>query len=107
MNKEFVVESAWGGFYTDPNRVDSVFQWTTTPPNPYVFCYGHKIPTRYFVCYRTSEKPGQKIRPRRVWVMNYGNSGSAWIDIQGQVVFLDSDTEYRIEEMVDEGKVCN
>jgi hypothetical protein len=91
-------------FYTDPKRVTGVFQWTTTPPNPYVFGYGRKIPTRNFVLYRTSEKEGQKIRPRRVWVMNYANIGSAYIIVQGKEVFLDSDTEFRIEKMVEEGK---
>ncbi|AVD99209.1 hypothetical protein SEA_BILLNYE_250 [Streptomyces phage BillNye] len=33
----------------------------------------------------------------RVLMMQYGNSGSAYILVMGTVLFLDTDTEYRLE----------
>lgn len=38
-------------------------------------------------------------RERRVYVMNYGNSGSAYVIIGGREVFLDSDTEHALARM--------
>jgi len=57
-----------------------------TPRNPSVSGYGRKIPTSGMVNYNG--------RWHRVYVMNYGNSGSAYIVSKGQELFLDIDTEY-------------
>jgi hypothetical protein len=49
--------------------------------------YGRKIPTRYLV--RTREGDA---RWRRVYVMNYGNVGSAYVVVRGKELFIrDSD----------------
>ncbi len=45
--------------------------------------YGRKIPTRYLV--RTREGDA---RWRRVYVMNYGNVGSAYVVIRGRELFI-------------------
>lgn len=55
--------------------------------------YGPKIPTRYMLrCQNVW---------RRVYVMNYGNAGSAYILIAGVTHFLDSETEELIELYVE------
>lgn len=59
--------------------------------------YGGKIPTSYRIRYTG--------KMRRVYVMQYGNSGSAYIVVNGQNVFLDSDTEYAILTKKDEAYV--
>lgn len=38
-------------------------------------------------------------RERRVYVMNYGNSGSAYVRMGGRELFLDSDTEHALARM--------
>lgn len=76
--------------YTNP---DSVSDMKVTDPPTYgqtTTGYGGKIPTRYKVKYLD--------RWRRVYMMQYANSGSAYIVVSGQDVFLDSDTEHRLWE---------
>jgi hypothetical protein len=51
--------------------------------------YGSRIPTRY----RVTLCDG---RVRRVYVMAYGNSGSAYVTINGRPVFLDIATEHAL-----------
>lgn len=80
--------------YTDPNRVKAV-TLTGDYPNTYVYGYGSKIPTRYMIDYLGK---GMVKRRYRVYVMCYGNSGSAYINVGGNIVFLDSDTEHRLEK---------
>lgn len=66
-------------------RVDDV-----TPPNPYPSGYGRKVPTRYMV------QLGK--RWHRVYMMQYGNSGSAYVIRKGQTLFLETETEYKLED---------
>ena len=73
--------------YTDPELVTGI-KTTETPRNPSLSGYGAKIPTRYMVKYGTHW--------RRVYVMNYGNSGSAYVLARGKVLFLDTTTEYAL-----------
>ena len=71
--------------YTHRPYVSAVEVNSVAPPNPYAQGYGRKIPTRYRVRYLN--------RWRRVWVMQYANSGSSYITVGGKELFLDSDTE--------------
>lgn len=75
--------------YTDPALVESV-GLKTTPYSPYEM-YGRKIPTEYVVRYLGRE--------RRVYNMCYANSGSLWINVKDREVFLDTDTEHRLENI--------
>lgn len=59
--------------------------------------YGRKIPTRYMIRYGTGLK--EIGRMRRVYVMNYGNAGSAYIIYRGKELFLDTHTEYKLENL--------
>jgi len=73
--------------YTDPRLVGDVFADAHAPRyGQTVTGYGGKIPTRYRVTYAG--------RVRRVYVMQYGNAGSAYVIVGGADVFLDSDTEH-------------
>ena len=81
--------------YTDPNRVKAVMLMADCPPNPYASGYGRRIPTQYAIDYLGK---GMVKRHHRVYVMNYGNSGCAYINVGGNIVFLDSDTEHRLEK---------
>lgn len=67
-------------------------------PNPYATGYGRKIPTRYQVKFESGR---DFVGPRwhRVYVMQYGNAGSAYILVRGEVMFLDSMTESRLEAL--------
>ena len=76
--------------YTDPAVVKDTAVDATYPANPYAAGYGPKIPTRYRLKYGDN-------RWRRVYVMQYGNSGSAYILRRGKELFLDSSTEYRLQ----------
>ena len=75
--------------YTDPAAVTDV---TVDPAAPTygrtVSGYGGKIPTRYRITYAG--------RSRRVYVMQYGNSGTAYVVVNGVDVILDTDTEHRL-----------
>ncbi len=77
--------------YTHPNRVADVKR-TELPPNPYITGYGPKIPSSAKIRYRSDT--GE--RWYRVYVMCYGNSGSAYIRVAGQDLFLDNDTEFKM-----------
>ena len=76
---------------TDPAHVTDVKityvpQWGTT-----VSGYGGQIPTQYMIKYLG--------RWRRVYMMQYANSGSAYVMVQHNHMFLDSDTEHRLENL--------
>lgn len=60
-------------------RIDPV-----APRNPYPSGYGGAIPTRYRV--RTINQ-----RWRRVYCMNYSNSGTLYIRQQGELIIVDID----------------
>lgn len=78
--------------YTDPalvrgTRVDAPEDY---PANPYLHFYGSKIPTRYRIQYGT-------LHWRRVYVHQWGNAGSAYIVVSGKPMYLDPDTETRLQ----------
>lgn len=68
------------------------------PLNPYPTGYGRKIPTRYWIRYENGRFDA-RARWHRVYVMQYGNAGSAYILVRGVVMFLDSVTESRLEAL--------
>ena len=74
--------------YTDPTLCTGA-RALTQPQVRSTTGYGSKIPTQHEVRYLG--------RWRRVYVMQYCNSGSAYIVVAGQDVFLDSHTEGRLE----------
>ena len=74
--------------YTDPTKVTDVRSEDTAPNyGRTVSGYGGKIPTRHMIRYGN--------RWHRVYVMQYSNSGTAYIVAGGQDLILDTDTEYR------------
>lgn len=79
--------------YTNPKAVTDA-KITDTPRSPFVTGYGAKIPTRYMLRYNTK-------RWHRVYMMQYGNAGSAYILVGGTVHHLDIDTEYRLAALRD------
>lgn len=78
-----------------PGAVAAIHVDDAAPRNPYAGGYGHAIPTRY----RLTLSDG---RTRRVYVMQYGNSGSAYVNVAEDGVtvwaFLDIDTEYKLTD---------
>lgn len=68
------------------------------PLNPYPTGYGRKIPTRYWIRYENGRFDA-RARWHRVYVMQYGNAGSAYILVRGKTMFLDSVTESRLEAL--------
>lgn len=72
--------------YTDPDTVTDVKLTTEPYYRRTASGYGPKIPTRYML--RINK------RWHRVYMMLYGNSGSAYVLIKGEVHFLDTDTEH-------------
>lgn len=74
--------------YLDDALIAGV-KMTEAPRSPYVGGYGGKVPTRYML----------KIRGRwhRVYMMQYGNSGSAYVIYRGADTFLETETTYRLE----------
>lgn len=87
-----------GVLYTIADNVYNTLKEDCAPRNPYPSGYGKKIPTRYMLKYE-SGKTYEKNHWRRVYVMQFSNAGSAYILIRRTVVFLDSNTEYRLEKM--------
>lgn len=68
----------------------------TDQPRTYsVTGYGRKIPTRYMLLCADNKK-------RRVYVITYANSGSPYVIIGGDMVFLSVDSECKIKELVGE-----
>lgn len=80
--------------YTKPELINDVAVDAVYPRNPYVSGYGPKVPTRYRVKY------GPVNRWRRVYVAQYGNSGSAYVTVNGVDLYIDTDTEYRLIDAV-------
>jgi hypothetical protein len=54
--------------------------------------YGGKIPLPYRIRFNDN-------RIRRVYVMQYGNSGSAYVIVNGITVFIDSDIEHDLMKL--------
>jgi len=75
--------------YTDPTLV-SEYRRTSVPRGGQTATgYGSKIPTAYMLRYAG--------RWYRVYVMQYSNSGTAYILVKGEQLILDIDTEHRLE----------
>lgn len=76
---------------TNPTLVLDVRADAQAPPNPYPQGYGPKVPSRYWLRYLR--------RWRRVWMACYGNSGSAYVVVDKTDVYLDNETESRLEAL--------
>lgn len=72
---------------------------TDTPRHRSATGYGRKIPTAYMLQYEG--------RWHRVYMMQYGNSGSAYLLKYGEVLFLEIETEYRIEKHREGGRTTD
>lgn len=75
--------------YTDPALVTGTRQTDTPLYGRTASGYGGKIPTRHMVQYAG--------RWRRVYVMCYGNAGTAYVVVNGADHVLDTDTEYKLQ----------
>ena len=64
---------------------------TEAPANRSVTGYGPKIPTRYMVRIGT--------RWHRVYMVQYGNSGSAYVRLEGSDYYLSSGVEEILEHL--------
>lgn len=84
--------------YTDPKRVKEFKIDKESHSYPHLYGYGQKVPTRYWIAYLGK---GAVRRMHRVYIMGYGNSTSLWINVAGETVFLDSDTEQELEKARD------
>ena len=77
-----------------PGAVTAIHCDAAAPYNPYSSGYGSAIPTRY----RLTLTDG---RTRRVYVAQYGNAGSAYVNVtEGGVkvwAFLDTETEHDLQ----------
>jgi hypothetical protein len=74
--------------YTNPALVTDHKQ-TGVPYRHTASGYGGKIPTRHMIRYAGIW--------RRVYVMIYSNSGTAYVLVKGDIHVLDTDTEYLLE----------
>ncbi len=74
--------------YTDPTQVADTRITATPTYGRTASGYGPKLPTRYMIRYLGVW--------RRVYVMQYGNSGSAYVIVRGVDTFLNTDTEHRL-----------
>ena len=76
--------------YTDPALVTDTRQTDQPTYGRTASGYGGKLPTRHMIRYAD--------RWRRVYVMIYSNSGTAYVIVNGSVKVLDTDTEYALQE---------
>lgn len=98
-NSEFLThDKSCGVVYTIADNVFNTKREDFQPNIPYVGPYGSKIPTRFMVKYESGRKY-ESSRWRRVYIMQYGNAGSAYILFRGKQMFLDSNTESKLEGM--------
>lgn len=88
--------------YTDPKTVGAILHrpmrhhlaglsYTATG-------YGAKIPTEWMIVTVGSRDEGFRLTERRVYSMVYSNSGSSYVVIKGEDIFIDTDTGYRIQD---------
>jgi hypothetical protein len=74
--------------YTDPALVTETRQTEEPTYGRNADGYGGKLPTRHMIRYAG--------RWRRVYVMCYSNSGTAYVVVNGANQVLDIDTEYKL-----------
>lgn len=77
--------------YTDPAHVKEAKITEVPAHGQTISGYGSQLPTQYMIKYLG--------RWRRVYMMQYANSGSAYVIVQHDSMFLDSDTEHRLEKL--------
>lgn len=77
--------------YTNPALITDVRITPVPHKGRTISGFGGAIPTRYMVRYMG--------RWYRVRMMQYGNAGSAYIRVHGWDLFLDTDTEHRLQGM--------
>lgn len=81
--------------YTNPANVLEVFADDHEPRyGQSVTGYGPKIPTRYRILYATPSGA----RVLRVYIAQYGNNGSVYVRSGGVNLYLDTDTEYALQD---------
>lgn len=68
---------------------DAGLSWTATG-------YGRKIPTRFMLAHADGRGG---YRWHRVYVAQYGNSGSAYIIVRGRMTFLTPKVEHALEDI--------
>lgn len=85
--------------YTDPERVVSIRMGANPYNRSYGSTYGRKIPTRFIIFYKHSNGD---TRRHRLYVMQYGNASSAYLLIEKEELFLDTDTERAIYEVAEQ-----
>jgi len=83
--------------YTDPARVIAYATDVSVPLLRSASGYGPKLPTRHRLRYETGSG---RSRWLRVYVARYGNSGSAYVHVDGVDRYLDTETEYVFSEGV-------
>lgn len=72
---------------------------STKPRNPYAYGYGPKVPTNISVRLTTDSPTA---RWRRVYMMVYANSGSPYVIVAGEDVFLsETDLGVALADAVD------
>jgi len=89
-----------GPVYTDPDRVVKMVK-ESDYPKPHQLPadgYGNKIPTSYRVLYDNGRTTNAR-HWHRVYVICYSNSGSAYILVRGQRMFIDTTTEHQLLEL--------
>lgn len=65
--------------------------------------YGDKLPTRYKIKY--GETPRQLAAWRRVYLVQWGNASSAYIEFYGERLYLDSTIEYFLTDGVSDERM--
>lgn len=71
----------WGGPYR--HVLADGYRTTDAPPNPYRGGYGQRIPTRHMIFYAGHW--------HRVYVAQWSNAGTPWINVKGVPVVVDID----------------
>ena len=84
--------------YTDDTLITEA-RITDAPFNRSVTGYGGKIPTRYMLRYEG--------RWHRVYMMQYGNSGTPYIKHKGEDLVLSIHAEHEIQRMVERGRTSD
>ena len=80
--------------YTNPRSVTAVHVEDSAPHNPYATGYGAQIPMPYRLTFTDG-------RTRRVYAVCYGNAASLYVRIDGETRYLDTDTEYALQDARD------
>ena len=82
--------------YVMSHEVEELIVDQDAPKNPYATGYGRRVPTRYRLKLKGS---GQKLR---VYMAQYGNSGSAYVMPKGITRFLHSDIEHDLQQAAED-----